>query len=428
MRLFTDRVFQFDGVRILTPTSHELLQRVPPALEALGRIGASCPATWLLSASTNLKQGSGRTNDYLLPIKNAQQMSEAISHCIEAACHASFDTDCQKSLLEAANMGRIFMSAMFSDSDKTLVDKKVKELAERTASVCRTLRLLNNLAAPWIGMALTWRELQVLGTKRLLDRLLARKHYPMAIEFIRLGIEEQSSAETTAERRDKRLTELLTHWACHSTSGASEDSAFISERLSAILQTIRCALDTNSDDRSRPKSLYGNALGFVAHINFAVVASEALIAGREKVAEQLLEYEPRAWQQVPLLIKLGRFDRALVRAVETGNPELIAVVVAALQDQAKLPPADLAMVLRRHPIAMAIYQETWGHSTSSVGSSDNEAGGPLNLTQTALLSFDHEDDRASEAKKAVLAAYRETVSHSSCSPELLVVLFTVIHR
>lgn len=118
---------QFDGVRILTPTSHELLQRVPPALEALGRIGASCPATWLLSASTSLKSGSGRTNDYLMPIKDAKQMSEAISHCIEAACHASFDPECQKSLLQAANMGRIFMSAMFTD-DELSVDKKAKQL------------------------------------------------------------------------------------------------------------------------------------------------------------------------------------------------------------------------------------------------------------------------------------------------------------
>ncbi|TPP63637.1 Vacuolar protein sorting-associated protein 16 protein [Fasciola gigantica] len=398
---------EFDGVRILTPTSHEFLQRVPPALEALGRIGASCPATWLLSASTNLKLGSGRTNDYLMPIKDARQMSEAISHCIEAACHASFDPDCQKSLLEAANMGRIFMSAMFMDKELS-IDKKVKELAERTASVCRTLRLLNNLAAPWIGVALTWREFQVLGTKRLLDRLLARKHYPMAVEFIRLGIEESSSAETAAHHRDKRLTELLTHWACHSTTGASENSTFIGERLSEILRTIRCALETAATDGSRPKSFCPDTLGSVARINFAQVASEALVAGREKVAEQLLEYEPRAWQQVPLLIKLGRFDRALVRAVETGNPELITVVVAALQDQAKLPPADLAMVLRRHPIAMAIYQETWGQSTNSAGALDSESGGSLSLTQTALLSFNHEDDRASEAKKAVLAAHKET--------------------
>lgn len=260
-------------------------------------------------------------------------------------------------------------------------------------------------------MALTWRELQVLGTKRLLDRLLARKHYPIAVEFICLGIEESSSAETVAERRDKRLTELLAHWACHSSTGASEDSTFIGARLSEILRAIRCALETASSDGSRPKSFYPDALGSVAHINFAQVASEALVAGREKVAEQLLEYEPRAWQQVPLLIKLGRFDRALVRAVETGNPELITVVVAALQDQAKLPPADLAMVLRRHPIAMAIYQETWGQSTNPTGTSDIESGGSLDLTQTALLSFNHEVDRASEAKKAVLAAHKEAVSH-----------------
>ncbi|KAG5446114.1 Vacuolar protein sorting-associated protein 16 [Clonorchis sinensis] len=399
---------EMDAVRMLTPTSHKLLQRVPPALEALGRIGASCPATWLLSASANLQLGSGRANDYLLPIRTSRQLTEAISHCIEAASHAVLDPKCQQNLLEAAHMGRIFLSAMFTDPEERPGEKVTKELSERAANVCRCLRVLNNLATPWIGLALTWTQFQYLGPRRLLERLLARKHYPMAIEFVRVMPESKPSVDCSSRKSSHTelgisLTQVLAHWACHSPSAGIEDSAAIGERLARIVERIYCPGSCSSPlsevsggpARTDPARFIPSLNGR-ATIDFADVASQALVANREKVAEQLIEYEARAWHQVPLLLKLGRYNRALVRAVETGDPELIAVVVAALQDQAKLPPADLAMVLRRHPIAMAIYHETWG--SGPVASS---------ATHNAIVSFDQEDDRAAEAKKAVLQAYGE---------------------
>ncbi|KER31198.1 hypothetical protein T265_13025, partial [Opisthorchis viverrini] len=397
-----------DAVRMLTPTSHKLLQRVPPALEALGRIGASCPATWLLSASANLQLGSGRANDYLLPIRTSRQLTEAISHCIEAASHAVLDPKCQQNLLEAAHMGRIFLSAMFTDPEERPDEKVTKELSERAANVCRCLRVLNNLATPWIGLALTWTQFQYLGPRRLLERLLARKHYPMAIEFVRVMPESKPPVDCSPRKSSHTelgisLTQVLAHWACHSPSAGIEDSAAISERLARIVERIYCPDSCPSPLSEVPggpartdPGRFIPSLNGRATIDFADVASQALVANREKVAEQLIEYEARAWHQVPLLLKLGRYNRALVRAVETGDPELIAVVVAALQDQAKLPPADLAMVLRRHPIAMAIYHETWG--SGPVASS---------ATHNAIVSFDQEDDRAAEAKKAVLQAYGE---------------------
>ncbi|CAH8481740.1 unnamed protein product [Dicrocoelium dendriticum] len=388
--------FELDSVRILTPTAHKLLQRVPPALEALGRIGASCPATWLVSANASLKAGSGRANDYLLPIQSSRQMLEGISHCLEAASHAVLDTECQQSLLEAAHMGLIFLSALFTDSNDQPVEGELEKLGDHAARVCRWLRLLNNLAVPWIGLALTWFQFQKLGPKKLLERLLARKHYPMAVEFVRTmpksvppqAPQTSGKAIPSVDELTINLTRVLAHWACYSTVASSEDSALISEHLAQIVSTI---LSTNTRHK-------GDSSGACRTVDFAEVANQALAASREKVAEQLLEYEARAWHQVPLLLKLGRYKRALVKAVETGNPELITVVVVALQDKAKLPPADLAMVLRKHPMAMAIYHETFGRG-SNVGDND---------LSSAIVNFDQEDDRASEARKAIVAAYKET--------------------
>ncbi|RTG89322.1 vacuolar protein sorting-associated protein 16 [Schistosoma bovis] len=418
---YADDIFlaqEIDGIRILSPTSHELLQRVPSPLESLGRIGASCPATWLLSASKSLKINCGRTNDYLLPIKQPNQMIDAISHCIEAACHATVDPICQQELLESAHLGRGLLSAMMNTTPNATIssttvtnnnntghysiEAKLKELADHAAKVCQTLRLLNSLAVPWLGIALTWRQFRELGPNKLFERLLIRRHYPMAIELVRIHQKHKWPISILEESQSNygtcTFTRLLAHWACNSSITSSGAATLISERVAAIVDKL---FNNSSESKSKSSNHHANYYSTsIPHLDFADVASQAISAGRETVAEQILEYEPRAWRQVPLLLKLSRYNRALVRAVETGNPELITTVVVALQEQSKLPPADLAMVLRRHPIALAIYQET-------LEQADHSKSGSENSTKAALLNFDHEYDHALEAKKIVLSAYQE---------------------
>lgn len=122
---------QVDGLRILTPSSHELLQRVPRELEKLGRIGATCPAILLLSAYREWLNGSGRTHDFLRPIQSADRMFEAVDDCLVAAGHsvlastASASTattmmsTTQQTLLAAARFGRGFLSVMLAAPDKS---------------------------------------------------------------------------------------------------------------------------------------------------------------------------------------------------------------------------------------------------------------------------------------------------------------------
>lgn len=399
---------EIDGLRVITPISHELLQRVPPALESLGRIGASCPATWLISACTSLKTKYERTTEYLMPIRHAKQMIEAIAHCTEAACHAVLDHACQKDLLEAAHMGRIFLSAMFTDADNCSPEGKIYELADHAAKVCQTLRLLNSIAVPWIGIVLTWKQFQELGPQCLLERLLARKHYPLAIELVRIHQNFQWPTSIVQEkeinRTDCTYTRILAHWACNSTAVSSGTALQIADRISVIVDRLCFGKEMACSSVGKANLSHNSSPKILTGLDFAEVANQALLATRETVAEQILEYEPRAWRQVPLFLKLTRYNRALTRAVETGNPELISIVLAALQDQTKLPPADLAMALRRHPLALAIYQETWGQKDILASSSGNT----ISPTQAALLSLRQENDRPAEAEKAVQMAYNET--------------------
>lgn len=113
-----------DGIRVLTPTTHELIQRVPQDLECLGRIGASNPAVLLLSAYREWEAGSGRAHEYLRPIHSARNMHDAIFACLRAAAHcapaAHTTSDVQSTLLAAAHFGRSFLSVILAAPDANI--------------------------------------------------------------------------------------------------------------------------------------------------------------------------------------------------------------------------------------------------------------------------------------------------------------------
>lgn len=120
---------QVDGLRVLTPSSHELIQRVPEELESLGRIGASSSSFLLLSAYREWMENSGRAHDFLRPIQTTERMYEAVSACLTAAGHcASASVANQKALLGAAQFGRGFLSVMLATPGvKSTVDSKMLE-------------------------------------------------------------------------------------------------------------------------------------------------------------------------------------------------------------------------------------------------------------------------------------------------------------
>jgi len=51
---------------------------------------------------------------------------------------------------------------------------------------------------------------------------------------------------------------------------------------------------------------------------------------------QLIDYEPRAHQQVPLLLTLGEERAALHKAVESGNTDLVYTVILHLRENMTL--------------------------------------------------------------------------------------------
>lgn len=70
-----------------------------------------------------------------------------------------------------------------------------------------------------------------------------------------------------------------------------------------------------------------------------------------------MDYELRASEQVKLLLQLSENTRestpALVKAIESGDTDLIYTVILKLRD--KMPLADFKMTIRNFPVAQALY-------------------------------------------------------------------------
>lgn len=114
-----------------------------------------------------LKERNQRAEEYIRSIKDKSVLDEAIANCIEAAPH-EFESKYQMELLRAALFGRYF-----------------DEYANATPYVkmCQTIRVLNSIRHPQIGLPLTYVQYEALTPVVIINRLITRRHFALAIEI-----------------------------------------------------------------------------------------------------------------------------------------------------------------------------------------------------------------------------------------------------
>ena len=216
--------------------------------------------------------------------------------CIRAAGQ-EFDEGLQKRLLRAASFGKSVLDLYSSDE---FVD------------MCNDLRVLNAVRNFKVGLPVSYEQYLRLSPERLIARLINRREYLLAIklsEFLQLP-----------------LNKIYVHWASQKVKGSSADDDSIRE---AIV------------DRLRGK--HG--------VSFETIARAAYDEGRGHLATALLNYEPRAGKQVPLLLNMEEDDVALTKAIDSGDTDLVFFVLLHLRQ--KLPLAAFFRTLADRPLASA---------------------------------------------------------------------------
>ena len=91
-------------------------------------------------------------------------------------------------------------------------------------------------------------------------------------------------------------------------------------------------------------------------ISFEEVARAAYDEGRGKLATELLEHEPRAGKQVPLLLSIGEDSIALDKATESGDTDLIVHVLLSVKR--KVPLDSFFRTINSRPVATAIVESS----------------------------------------------------------------------
>lgn len=183
-------------------------------------------------------------------IKQANQLEEAVAHCLDAAV-AEYDADAQARYLRAASYGKCFFD-----------EKQSLRFADRFVDAARKLRVMNSLRAPDVGIPITSQQYDHVGPEGAVVRLVARWQHFLALricDYLRVPRER-----------------VLLHWAC---------------------ERVRAGVARGESDE-RIRDVVRAKLVGTRGVPYADVALAAGRAERPRLATMLLECEPRAADQV----------------------------------------------------------------------------------------------------------------------------------
>ncbi|KAK3809948.1 MAG: Vps16, N-terminal region-domain-containing protein [Benniella sp.] len=288
---------EIDGVRVISSEKCEFLQKVPDVTENIFKIGSTTPAAMLYDALDSFEKRLSKADENIRSIR--LELSDAVEACIEAAGH-EFSHVYQRLLLKAASFGKSFLEINNADS---------------FVEMCRILRVLNAVRYYEIGIPLTYEQYQQLSPDTLIDRLICRHQYLLAIRI--------------CEYLKVRTDRILIHWACSKIKKSSEDEDTICRMVVEKL---------------------ANKPG----LSYSEIAMTAHKVGRSKLATMLLDYEPRAGDQVPLLMSMEQDELALNKAIESGDTDLVYYVLLHLKR--KLNPQEFMRVIIKKPLAVSLLE------------------------------------------------------------------------
>lgn len=288
-----------DGVRLITNDVCEFLQKVPDTTEDVFKLGSTSPSSVLLDAVEQLDKKSPKADENIQLIR--PDLPDAVAACVQAAGQ-EFSNHWQKQLLKAASFGKSVLDLYSSD-----------EFVE----MCEKLRVLNAVRDYRVGLPLSINQLEYLTPEKLIQRLINRREYLLAIrvsEFLRMQTQR-----------------IYIHWACQKARNSTADEDTICNEIVARLSSKR-------------------------GISFEAIARSAHDEGRSHLATELLNHESRAGKQVPLLLSMSEDELALDKAIASGDTDLVFFVLLHLKRS--LPLASFFRLLTHRPLATALVESS----------------------------------------------------------------------
>ncbi|WWC69699.1 uncharacterized protein I206_103642 [Kwoniella pini CBS 10737] len=292
-------VGEIDGLRIISSGTCEFVQKVPDATLAVFSPGSSHPAAILYDALDHFERKSPKADESIRSIR--PDLGNAVDTCIEAAGR-ELEVIWQRKLLKAAQFGRAFLD-LYNPND--------------FVTMAQTLKVLNAVRYYENGIPITYEQYIASSPSTLILHLLSRNLHLLALRI--------------SQYLNLRPDPVLSHWASAKIIRSSQKGVDPSDGgLGDDEQICKAIVDKFEKEGERG-------------VSYAEIARKAWENGRARLATMLLDHEPRAAEQVPLLLQMKEEKIALEKAVDSGDTDLVYQVLLHLRST--LSPGDFFHIL-----------------------------------------------------------------------------------
>ncbi|PCH35379.1 vacuolar protein sorting-associated protein 16 [Wolfiporia cocos MD-104 SS10] len=284
----TFAITETDGVRIVGPDSCDFIHKVAASSVSVFRPGSTSPSAILYDAWENFTRRSPKADESIRNIR--PELGAAVNECIDAAGR-EWEPYWQRRLLNAAKFGRSFLD-LYDPAD--------------FVQMGQTLKVLNAVRFYEIGIPISYEQYIKVSPAHLINRLTARN-----LHLLALRISSFLSLKPDA---------VLKHWACAKIVRSKPTATGTGKDAELDGDDVVCASIVEKFEK-----LGGG------DVSYADIAKRAWEVGRTTLATKLLDHETRASDQVPLLLSMNEDRLALMKAVESGDTDLVYHVLLHLQ-------------------------------------------------------------------------------------------------
>lgn len=284
-----------DGLKIITDTKVEFLSRVSNYSIDLFLVGSSHPSSILLDCVDKLLHQSSKADTNISYLKSEGSLETAMAGCLGAVLD-EFSPIWQKKILKAVSFGKIYSDKYYN------ADEYLKAL--------NTVRVLNQLRSPEIGLFLTYQEVLDIGWPEVIRMLLRRSQHLIAVKVIEL-------LDLT------NVNDLVfVDWCCKKIMLQPDMPPL--DLFKIIVKKLLSAQGNKSSDLEKNK------------ISVAEIFKLAQQEGRIDLCKLLVDIEPTAMQKVILLLEIDEVELALIKCFQSIDADLCRLLMLYLKDTMSL--------------------------------------------------------------------------------------------
>ncbi|KAI5961550.1 vps16 [Candida theae] len=289
-----------DGLRVVTSEKVQFLYRVPEKTVAMYQIGSNSPSSILADCVNKFSSNAAKAHANITLLKSDDVLSIAMDDALAVALD-ELDTSWQKRALKAVSFGKVYAEGAF-DADHYL-------------TVLDTIKVLNQLRAPELGIFLSYSEVQSIGWKEVVKMLLRRNQHYLALRI------------TKALELKDVIPLIYVHWCCYKIRKESNLSDV------QLFKTIVNKLLSASKKRRN-------------YISIDMISDVAHEEGRVILTNLLVDLEPSIISKIKKLVEFDETELALVKAFQSGDYALGLLMLLHLQDT--LPTSDFFEILNQN--------------------------------------------------------------------------------